>query len=141
MRISFNIIRKEEIKTVIPLAYKLNEGNVSEALLTERFAEMVNQNYECAGIFDGDDLVGITGLWFCTRHYTGKSVELDHVFIKPEYRNQGLGKQFMDWITNYCTNKGCESVELNTYVSNYPSHKFYYNEGMEIWGYHFFKKI
>ena len=141
MSITYKIVQKEEIDFVLPLVYDLNKETISIDVLKSRFKEMINQNYECAGIFDGDDLIGITGLWFCTRHYTGKSVELDHVYIKPEYRNQGLGKQFMDWITSYCTNKGCESVELNTYVSNYPSHKFYYNEGMEIWGYHFFKHL
>ena len=83
----------------------------------------------------------IVKVWFCTRHYVGKAVELDHVFIKPEHRNKGLGKQFMDWIYNYAKEKGCKSMELNTYVQNYPSHKFYYNEGYEIWGYHFFRNI
>ena len=141
MSITYKIVKKEEIDCVVPLVYDLNKGTISEEILKSRFKEMINQNYKCAGIFDGDNLVGITGLWFCTRHYTGKSVELDHVYIKPEYRSQGLGKQFMDWITNYCKNKGCQSVELNTYVSNYPSHKFYYNEGMEILGYHFFKHL
>ena len=141
MSFTYQIIAKNKIDIVIPLVYDLNKETISKDVLKSRFKEMINQNYECAGIFDGDDLVGITGLWFCTRHYTGKSVELDHVYIKPEYRNQGLGKQFMDWITSYCKDRGCESVELNTYVSNYPSHKFYYNEGMEIWGYHFFKHL
>ena len=102
---------------------------------------MKDQNYECAAIFDGDEVIGVSGLWFCTRHYVGKAVELDHVYINPQYRNQGLGKKFMDWIYNYVKTKGCNSMELNTYVQNYPSHKFYYNEGYEIWGYHFFRNI
>jgi GNAT superfamily N-acetyltransferase len=141
MKLVFKIIDSKNIDTVIPLVYKLNAERVSEATLKERFAEMITQNYECAGMFNGNTLIGISGLWFCTRHYTGKSVELDHVYINPEFRNQGLGKQFMDWIKIYCTKKGCQSIELNTYVNNYPSHKFYYNEGMEIWGYHFYKKL
>lgn len=141
MDIQFQIIPKEEIFQIIPLVYALNEGRVEEATLKERFKEMVTQNYECVGAFTDNNLIGVTGLWFCTRHYTGKSVELDHVYIKPEHRGQGLGKQFMDWINMYCQSKGCNSLELNTYVNNYPSHKFYYNEGMEIWGYHFFKHL
>ena len=102
---------------------------------------MKDQNYECAAIFDGDEVSGVSGLWFCTRHYVGKAVELDHVYISPKYRNQGLGKKFMDWIYSYVKTKGCISMVLNTYVLNYPSHKFYYNEGYEIWGYHFFRNI
>lgn len=141
MAFLFKIIDKKDIDLVVPLIQKSNDHKIPEAVLKERFAEMVNQNYECAGIFDGETLIGVLGLWFCTRHYSGKSVEPDHVFIEEDYRGKGLGKQFFEWIYNYVKLKGCESIELNTYVSNYPSHKFYHNEGFKILGYHFFKKL
>ncbi len=142
MSYQFKIISNDDFDQIIPLLYELNEENVSEDVLKSRFNEMKDQNYECAGVFDDtDDLIGISGLWFCTRHYVGKSVELDHVYIKPEHRNNGLGKQFMSWIEDYVKRKGYQSMELNAYVQNYPSHKFYYNEGYEILGYHFLKKL
>ncbi len=141
MSFTFKIIDKEHINSVIPLVQKLNDNSVSDDVLKQRFSEMITQNYECAGIFDDKKLIGITGLWFCTRHYSGKSVEPDHVYIDDDYRGKGLGKQFFEWIYNYVQQKGCEAVELNTYVSNPASHKFYYNEGFKILGYHFFKKL
>ena len=141
MNYQFKIISNNDFDVIIPLVFALNEHKVSKEILKSRFDEMKHQNYECAVIFDGDEAVGVSGLWFCTRHYVGKAVELDHVYIKPEHRNKGLGKEFMDWIHAYVKEKGCNSMELNTYVQNYPSHKFYYNEGYEIWGYHFFRNI
>ena len=141
MSFTFKIIEKNNINSIIPLVQKLNNNKQSEAILKKRFAEMITQNYECAGIFDGEQLIGISGMWFCTRHYSGKSVEIDHVYIDDDYRGKGLGKQFLKWIYNYVNKKGCEAVELNTYVQNYPSHKLYYNEGFEILGYHFVKKL
>jgi GNAT superfamily N-acetyltransferase len=141
MHYQFKIIPNTDLDLIIPLVFELNDSKVSTEVLKERFDEMKYQNYECAVILDGDIIIGVTGLWFCTRHYVGKAVELDHVYIRPNYRNQGLGKKFMDWIHNYVKEKGCNSMELNTYVQNYPSHKFYYNEGYEIWGYHFFRNI
>ncbi|WP_298760832.1 GNAT family N-acetyltransferase [uncultured Psychroserpens sp.] len=141
MSFQFKILEKSQINDVVPLVQKLNEFKLSEALLKERFAEMVTQNYECAVIYDNEQLVGVSGLWFCTRHYVGKTVEIDHVYIEDDYRGKGLGKQFLNWIYAYVKTKGCTTVELNTYVQNYPSHKFYYNEGFEILGYHFLKKF
>ncbi len=141
MSFTFKIIEKENIQSVVPLVQKLNGNKVSDEILGQRFSEMINQNYECAGIYDSNKLIGVSGLWFCTRHYSGKSVEPDHVYIDNEYRNKGLGKAFFDWIQNYVKNKGYEAMELNTYVSNAPSHKFYFNEGYKILGYHFLKKI
>ena len=142
MSYQFRIISKNEFDQIIPLVFVLNEERVERGVLKSRFQEMKNQNYECAGVYDNtDNLIGICGLWFCTRHYIRRSVELDHVYIKPEYRNKGLGHHFMHWIQNYIKQKGCQSMELNTYVQNYASHKFYYNEGYEILGYHFLKKL
>tara|TARA_R110002049_G_scaffold993_3_gene7147 strand:+ start:24451 stop:24876 length:426 start_codon:yes stop_codon:yes gene_type:complete len=137
----FKIIDKKDIHTVIPLIKKLNRDKFSEETLKVRFSEMVLQNYECAGIYDGDVLIGVSGLWFCTRHYAGRSMEVDHVYIEETYRNKGLGQQFFQWLYNYALEKGCEVAELNTYVGNAPSHKFYYNEGFEILGFHFLKKL
>lgn len=141
MSYRFRIISNDNLEQIIPLVFALNDEKVSIELLKSRFNEMKYQNYECAGVFDGNIIIGVSGLWFCTRHYTGKSVELDHVYLKPEYRNKGIGKQFMDWIHSYVKEKGCNSMELNTYVQNYPSHKFYYTEGYEILGYHFLKQL
>ena len=141
MAFVFKIIENEKINLVVPLVQKLNGNQVSDDVLKQRFSEMITQNYECAVIYDGDNLVGVCGLWFCTRHYSGKSVEPDHVFIDDDYRGKGLGRLFFDWIYNYARSKGCEAVELNTYVSNAPSHKFYFNEDFKILGYHFLKKL
>lgn len=88
MPLIFEIINKNNIDEVIPLVSKLNEGTVSNEILKERFAEMVTQNYECAVIYDQDKIVGVCGLWYCTRHYSGRSVEPDHVFIDEAYRGK-----------------------------------------------------
>lgn len=141
MPFRFEILEKTRINEIIPLVQKLMSFSVSEALLKERFAEMVTQNYECAVIYDENELIGVTGMWFRTRHYAGETVEIDHVYIEDAYRNKGLGKAFLNWIYDYVKSKGCITAELNTYVQNYPSHKFYYNEGFEILGYHFLKKF
>ncbi|WP_316930936.1 GNAT family N-acetyltransferase [Lacinutrix jangbogonensis] len=141
----FKIINKKEINTVIPLIQKLTDNAISDAILKARFARMVEENYECAGIYDSEasqeKLIGICGLWFQTRHYAGKSMEVDHVYIEDAYQGKGLGKEFFKWLYAYGKSKGCNTSELNTYVQNYPSHKFYYNEGYEIYGYHFYKTL
>ena len=81
MQFQFKIIPADSIEIVVPLVKKMSKESITEALLLERFKEMVSQNYECIGVYDADKLMGVSGLWFCTRHYSGRSVELDHVFI------------------------------------------------------------
>jgi GNAT superfamily N-acetyltransferase len=141
MPFSFKIIDIKDINSIIPLIQKLTKNANPEDVLKARFAEMIKENYECAGVFDGETLIGICGMWFQTRHYAGKSMEVDHVYIEDQYQGKGLGKLFFKWLYDYAKSKGCNISELNTYVQNYPSHKFYYNEGYEIYGYHFYKTL
>ncbi|MBT7851631.1 MAG: GNAT family N-acetyltransferase [Flavobacteriaceae bacterium] len=141
MQIQFKIIPAESIDIVVPLVKKMSKPLISEAILSERFKEMVSQNYECIGVYDANKLIGVSGLWFCTRHYSGRSVELDHVFIEDPYRNKGLGTQFINWIENYVKSKGYQVIELNAYIDNEPSQKFYERDGFQKLGYHFVKVV
>lgn len=140
-KIVIRIIPSTEIFSIIPLMQKLGNYKVSETLLKERLQEMAQQNYECLGVFDAEKLIGICGLWFQTRHYAGKSVEMDHVIIDDAYRSHGIGKMMVEYISDYAKKKSCNWIELNSYVHNFPSHKFFYNQGFVAKGYHFVKEL
>ncbi|MGV8947650.1 MAG: GNAT family N-acetyltransferase [Lutibacter sp.] len=62
------------------------------------------------------------------------------LLIWNNHRNKGLGKNLFEWISNYAQNIGYEASELNTYIENKKSHRFYENEGYEKLGYHYLKK-
>ncbi|MCF6279375.1 MAG: GNAT family N-acetyltransferase [Flavobacteriaceae bacterium] len=138
--IKIKILPKDQIFDIIPLLRKVNDKTPQE-ILEKRLLEMCEQNYECVVMYDNEKLIGICGIWYMTRHYIGKSMEVDHVVINDNYRSKGLGKHFLKWIYEYAKEKGCEASELNAYASNPKSHKFYYNEGYNIYGFHFLKVL
>ena len=137
-RIEF--IEKDQLHSIIPLLKILNE-KVSEAVLTSRLELMREANYECVGVFDGDKLIGICGVWILVKHYVGKHVEPDNVIILPEYRSKGIGEMMMKWITDYAKSIGCDAMELNCYVQNSPGLKFWLNDGFKVLGFHLQKKL
>ena len=141
MPLAFNKILKQEIPLILPLVQQLMGHQFSDEILQGRFEEMFSQNYECHGIFYEEKLIGVFGLWFMTRHYAGKSCEPDHIYISEEYQGKGFGKQLFRYIYSIAAEKGCETSELNSYVSNYRSHNFYHNEGYDIKCYPFLKKL
>lgn len=141
MELAFNKILKNDVDQILPLVMELSENQTEETVLRSRFLEMFDQNYECFGVYSNRELIGVFGLWFMTRHYAGKSCEPDHVFIKPQFQNKGIGRRIFEFIFNYAREKGCETSELNSYVQNFKSHKFYMNHGYVIKGYHFLKKL
>ena len=138
--IEIKLIPTKDILTIIPLLKQINT-TTSDEILKKRILEMTKQHYKCVGMYLNEELIGISGLWFLTRHYSGSTIEPDHVVINMAYRNKGLGKKLFKWIHNYAQSIGYEASELNTYIHNVPSHRFYENEGYNKLGYHYLKKI
>lgn len=136
--LEIKIIPNKNILIVLPLLKELNK-TTSEEILKIRLLEMAEQHYKCVGLYLNNELVGMSGLWFLTRHYCGKTIEPDHVVISKKHRNKGLGKKLFEWIYNYGQSIGYEATELNTYIENLKSHRFYENEGFKKLGFHYLK--
>ena len=141
MHLKFKIIPSNEIKVVIPFVKKMSKVTISDSVLLSRFNEMINQNYECLGVYIDEELVGICGMWFSTRHYCGKSVEIDHLYVIPKLRNNNIGGQIVSWVEKYALSKGFNTIELNAYIDNEKSQKFYLKQGYKKLGFHFLKSI
>ncbi len=47
----------------------------------------------------------------------------------------------MEWIQTYVKKKGCETIELNTYIENSLSQDFYSRQGFKKLGFHYLKSI
>jgi len=141
MHLKFKIIPSDEINVVIPFVKKMAKVTISDSILLSRFKEMVNQDYECLGVYIDEELVGICGMWFSTRHYCGKSVEIDHLYVIPKLRNNNIGGQIVSWVEKYAISKGFNAIELNAYIDNERSQKFYLKQGYKKLGFHFLKTI
>ena len=141
MNLKFKIIPSNEIKVVIPFVKKMAKVTISDSVLLSRFKEMVNQDYECLGVYIDKVLVGICGMWFSTRHYCGKTVEIDHLYVIPKLRNNNIGGQIVSWVEKYASSKGFNTIELNAYIDNERSQNFYLKQGYKKLGFHFLKPI
>jgi diamine N-acetyltransferase len=141
------LIPEKDIKTIIPLVHILNGED--EALLLERLEVMMQNNYQCVGVYDtstslstsNEKLIGISGLWTLTKFYNGKHLEPDNVVILPEYRGKGIGELMMAWIDNYAKENNYEFIELNAYVENLKAVEFWKKTGFYIRGHHFQKPV
>ena len=134
-------LSKQGIKDILVLAKKLNPEKTDEALSQYILDMFEFKNYTCFGLFQNDLLIGISSGWTTVRFYSGKQLELDNVIIDTEIRSSGLGKTFLSLIENWAKDKFYQTIELNTYVQNSRSHKFYFNLGYSILGFHFQKHI
>ncbi len=140
MEPTIRFIEKDKMETIIPLWRALNP-KIPEGVLKERLQEMLRTNYHCIGVFDGDSLIGISGLWILNKYYVGKHLEPDNVYIRPEYQGKGIGQQLMNWIFDYGKSLGCVASELNCYVENKAGQRFWEQQGYKMVAYHYQKEL
>ena len=138
--VTVRLIPTNRLSVILPLVKILNPG-IEEDLLARRLEEMPGQGYRCAGAYQNEQLVGICGLWVTTRFYCGRMIEPDNVVVHPDFRSLGVGQKLMAWVYDYARAESCEVAELNSYVGSPRSHKFYFNEGFQVLGFHFQKKL
>jgi GNAT superfamily N-acetyltransferase len=139
--ISFKELSKLDIEDIVLFAQKLNPTKSKEELdkcINEMFGF---NNYYCFGLCQGKKIIGISSGWMTVRFYSGRQIEIDNVIIDDKIRSSGLGRKFIELIEIWAKDKSCKTIELNTYVQNSRSHKFYFNSGYSILGFHFQKYI
>ena len=136
---TFKKLNKNHSDEMLVLIGQLNP-NIESEVLRQRLEQMLGSNaYQCFGLFKKDALIGLLGCWTFTKLYSGKQLELDNVIIDKKIQSKGYGKLFFNFIEDWALKNGCESLGLNTYVENDRSHKFYFNQGFKILGFHFQK--
>jgi GNAT superfamily N-acetyltransferase len=123
------------------LIKQLNPNKKNE-VLKQRLRQMLQSDtYQSFGLFNNEILIGLIGCWTTIRIYSGKQIELDNVIIDNKIQSKGYGKLFLNYVEDWAIKNNYKTIELNTYVENARSHKFYFNQGFSILGFHFQKKI
>ena len=139
--ISFKKLSKADIGAIVILGKKLNPARSIEELKDFMHEMFDFATYHCFGLYQDGKLVGVSSGWITIRFYSGKQLEIDNVIIDDAIRSAGFGKILLEHIEAWAKERDCKTVELNTYISNSRSHKFYFNRGYVIAGYHFQKFI
>lgn len=134
-------LTKEDLNAILPLASLLNPS-IKPHLLKNRQLEMFQHaHYKCFGLYLSQELIAISSTWSTTRFYSGKQLELDNVVVAPAHRSKGIGNCFMEMIENWAKENNYETIELNSYIENIASHRFYERLSYVKLGHHFQKKI
>ena len=140
MSIEFKLIDSSEMACIVPLLMEL-DSDIPQQIIEDRLDLMLERGYECAGIYDGSELVGICGIWTLVKYYVGKHLEPDNVYLRPAYRGQGIGASLQAWLEDLAASRNCEALELNCYVVNTAGCEFWESVGYSQLGVHYQKMV
>ena len=141
MKTTFKELSIDHLDLIQPLTKQLNPNKTFAELEHLQRSMFDLARYRCFGLFGNEKLIAVSSCWLSTRLYSGKQLELDNVIVDGTLQSKGIGNIFLNEIEAWAKSINCKTIELNTYVTNIRSHKFYYNQGYQISGYHFHKNI
>lgn len=139
--LTFKILTDKNIPEISILGQQLNSKLTLEQIQSYLKEMFQLSTYHCFGLYQNQKIIGISSGWITVRLYSGKQLEVDNVIIDNTLQSKGLGKLFFEFIENWAKQNDCKTIELNTYIQNSKSHKFYFNLGYSILGFHFQKHI
>lgn len=134
------LTQKAEMLPLCALIQQLN-ASVTEEYYASILDEMLPQGYRMVAVYEGDECLGLSGIWVATKIYSGKYLEMDNVVVAAAHRSRGIGKLLTDFITDLARQEGCVTMMLDAYKENEKAHIFYEREGFIKRGYHFLKKL
>jgi ribosomal protein S18 acetylase RimI-like enzyme len=87
------------------------------------------------GAFDGVDLIGVVGLSFEQREKVRHKAKLFGMYVRPQYRGQGLGRQLVQSALTHARQRpGVKLVQLTVTETNTPAVALYESCGFLRFG-------
>ena len=131
---------KQEMMALSPLLRQLN-ASLADEYIGECLDDMIEHGYRMAVVLDGEQCVGLSGIWVTAKFYSGKYLEMDNVVVDEAYRSRGIGSVLSEFVTQLAREEGCVTIMLDAWLTNEKAHTFYERQGFVKRGYHFLKSL
>jgi GNAT superfamily N-acetyltransferase len=115
--------------------------NISDDKYRTYLEAMIPHNYTQVAVFENERCLGLTGLWYGIKLWSGKYMEIDNFIVHPKHRSKGIGKMLTDYVHQKATALNCTMIVLDAFTQNFTAHRFYYNQGYHPRGFHFINTL
>lgn len=129
--ITIRKVKESDMLTVYEQICELEEITLNLNEFKNIFFDNINQNDKL--YFVAEDSTGLCmGFISChvqaLLHHGGKVAEIQELFVKPNYRNQGIGSLLIKHIESLLKEMGCVSFEVTAQNKRIRTHEFYKKE-------------
>jgi len=98
---------------------------------------MEKEGYQLAFITKNGEVVCVAGFRVCTNLFKGKNLYVDDLVTAETHRSCGHGETMISWLKEIAYKEKCNYFSLDSGVQRNKAHKFYFEQGLSIVGYHF----
>jgi ribosomal protein S18 acetylase RimI-like enzyme len=110
------------------------EAQMSNEIIHQKFAAHPPES-AVFGAFDGERIVGLTGIFREERKKRSHKMNIVSVFVQPEYRGKKIGSQLMETAIAHARKvNGVERIDLAVESTNTSAKSLYASFGFQSWG-------
>ena len=77
-------------------------------------------------------IIGYATYFFCYYTWIGKSLYMDDLYVKPEYRANGIGTKLINKVIEFAKDSECHKLRWQVSAWNKPAIGFYKNIGAQV---------
>jgi len=81
---------------------------------------------------DSEEIVGYVTHFFAYYTWIGKSLYMDDLYVKEEFRGHGVGTELINKVIEYAKTTNCQKVKWQVSEWNKPAIEFYKSLGASI---------
>ena len=127
----------DKIAATWPVMRELRPHLDAEAYLAQILRLQAEQGFKLARMSVDGNVVAVAGLRFGEWLHGGRYLEIEDFVTGEEWRSQGHGGEFFDWIVALARDAGCRHLRLLSGTHREKAHRFYRRKGMSLEAYYF----
>ncbi|MYL65054.1 GNAT family N-acetyltransferase [Bacillus hwajinpoensis] len=113
--------RREAFQVMQELRKHLDEKTYLDLVEEAHLKDM----YRLYALYDGDELVAVTGFKPMITLYYGRFVWVCDLVTSEQHRSKGYGEKLLTFVENWAVENGYQSVALSSGVQKKQAHRFY----------------
>lgn len=126
----------EEISRCYWVMAQLRPHLVESAFLG-RIRRMQAEGFYLAFLEDSGAVRAVAGYRYYDKLHSGRNLYVDDLVTDSEDRSRGYGGKLLAWLTDEARAHGCTQLELDSGVTRFEAHRFYFREHLHVSAYHF----
>ena len=135
MKYSIRLAEEKDFPQILRFIKELAEFEKAPEKVINTVDDMKKEK-EFFGCFlavnDSDEIIGMALYFFAYFTWVGKSLYLDDLFVKPEFRGMGIGQDLLDKIFKLAKTENCKRLRWQVINWNSKAIDLYERVGADI---------
>lgn len=134
MTISIRTATPEDYPAILGLIKELAEFEKEPDQVKNSVAQMHDEDdhFEALVVTENDVVIGMALYFYAYFTWVGKSMWLDDLYVKPEYRGHGIASQLIEQLKEIARIKGCKQIRWQVLEWNENAIKLYEKIGAQL---------